>query len=209
MKTCDMELVMIRHGQTPGNAERRYVGAVDEPLSELGREQAFAAGAFPGINRVYVSTLARTRETAAIMFPNAVQVVVDGVQEMDFGVFAGRTAAEMEDDEQYRKWVDSYCMLQCPGGEARDGFTRRVCSSLASMLHEAHSRGEARVVLVAHGGTMMAALDTFGDGSRSYYDWHVGNCEGYLIAVDLHDTTKSEGISLTPVASGAVADFLK
>ena len=208
MKSRDMELVIIRHGQTPGNAKRRYVGAVDEPLSELGREQARDAGSYPEISRVYVSTLARTHETAAIMFPNAAQVVVEGVQEMDFGVFAGRTAAEMEDDEQYREWVDSYCMSPCPGGEDRDGFTRRVCSSLASMLREAFARGEERVILVAHGGTMMAALDTFGDGSRSYYDWHVGNCEGYLIAVDLHDPSSLEGISFAPVASGAVADFL-
>ena len=203
-----MELVIIRHGQTPGNAERRYVGVLDQPLSELGREQALAAGVFPTVKRVYVSTLVRTHETAAILFPNAQQVVVEGIQEMDFGVFADRTADEMQDDEEYRAWVDSFCTLPCPGGEARDGFTERVSTSIARMLREAHARGERRVILVAHGGTMMASLDTFGDGSRSYYEWNVGNCEGHLIAVDLQDAAHPEGISFTPLASGAIADFL-
>ena len=208
MQPADMELLIIRHGQTPGNSQRRYVGAIDQPLTELGREQARAAGVFPNIERVYVSTLRRTHETASILFPNASQVVVDGVQEMDFGVFAGRSADEMQDDDEYRAWVDSYCTAPCPGGESRDGFTDRVCASLERLLREAHARRERRVILVAHGGTMMAAFDRFGDGSRSYYEWHVGNCEGYLADVRFGGDGSRRSLSLVPKASGAIADFL-
>jgi len=85
----------MRHGQTPGNSERRYVGALDQPLSEQGRAEALAAGVLPKVKRVYVTTLKRTHETASICFPNAEQVEVEGLQEMDFGDFAGRSADEM------------------------------------------------------------------------------------------------------------------
>lgn len=199
-----MELIIIRHGQTPGNAARRYVGALDQPLSELGREQARSAGEFGEVERVYVSTLSRTHETASLMFPAAEQVIVEDIQEMDFGAFAGRTADEMEDDADYRTWVESFCTLPCPGGEARADFEERVCAALERLLRDADERGEQRIILVAHGGTMMASLDRFGDGSRAYYEWLVGNCEGYLIDVDL----SSDAVRFTPKASGAVRDFL-
>ena len=180
-----MELVLIRHGQTPGNALHRYVGALDQPLSENGRAQARAAGVHEGVGLVYVSTMRRAKETAAIMFPNAHQIEVPGVQEMDFGAFADRSADEMSDDPDYQRWVDSYCTLPCPGGESRDEFTDRVCHALELFLRAAAARGEQRVILVAHGGTMMASLSRFGDGSREYYEWLVGNCEGYRLQVDL------------------------
>ena len=180
-----MELVLIRHGQTPGNAARQYVGALDQPLSEKGREEAREAGPFPNIPLVYVSKMRRAQETASIMFPNAKQVVVPGVEEMNFGAFGGRSADEMENDPDYQAWVESWCTLPCPGGESRAAFTDRVAASLDAFLREAQERGELRVILGAHGGTMMASMSRFGDGSRDYYEWLVGNCEGYRLAVDL------------------------
>lgn len=184
-----IEFVIIRHGQTPGNEQRRYVGALDQPLSEKGRAQAEAARVSAPVKRVYVSTLKRTHETAALMFPAAEQVVVKGIQEMDFGVFAGRSADEMENDGEYRAWVEGNCEGRCPGGESRDEFSDRICESLAGLLRDASARGEREVVLVAHGGTMMASFDRFADGSRTYYEWLVGNCKGYRVDVILHDDT--------------------
>lgn len=179
-----MELILIRHGQTPGNEERRYVGVLDQPLSDSGRAQARASGAHGDVGRVYVSTLRRTHETAALMFPNAEQVVVEGIQEMDFGAFAGRSADEMADDPEYRAWVEGECLAPCPGGESRDQLTDRVCASLERLLREAQARGEEQLVMVAHGGTMMAFLDRYGnDPAKKYWEWLVGNCEGYRIAL--------------------------
>ena len=182
-----MELILIRHGLTPGNGERRYVGTIDQPLSEEGRAQAHAAGAHPDVKRVYVSTLRRTHQTAAIMFPNAEQVVFEGVQEMDFGAFAGRTADEMADDPDYRAWVDGGCLGNCPGGESHAKFCDRVCAAMEKLLINAEARGEEQLVMVAHGGTMMAFFDRFVPGQRPYWEWLVGNCEGYRIAVSCED----------------------
>ena len=183
----ELEFVIIRHGMTPGNERKRYVGALDQPLSETGRAQAHAqaaciASVLPDVERVYVSVLQRTHETAAILFPGVKQVIVEGIQEMDFGVFAGRSADEMEDDAQYRAWVDSYCEDPCPGGEARSQFTERVCAGIERLLRDACERGERRVVLVAH----VAALSRFVvDDDRSYYEWNTSNCGGYRMVADV------------------------
>lgn len=187
-----VELVIIRHGRTPGNDERRYVGIVDQPLSDAGREQARASSSgladkLPDVQRVYVSVLRRTSETASILFPEASQVVVEGIQEMNFGEFAGRTADEMSDDAAYRAWVEGNCEGRCPSGESKDEFTDRVCCAMEKLVRDAHSRGERRVVVVAHGGTLMASMSRFADGGRTYYEWHVGNCEGYRMRAHLDE----------------------
>ena len=191
-----VELILIRHGLTPGNEQKRYVGALDQPLSDAGRAQARAAGVHGAVRRVYVSPLRRTHETAAIMFPQAEQVVVEGVQDMDFGAFAGRSADEMSDDAAYRAWVEGECTGRCPGGESQAELTDRVCAALDALLRQAAARGERQLVMVAHGGTMMAFLDRHAhDADRKYWDWLVGNCEGYRLGVECGE----DGIALASI----------
>ena len=182
-----MELVIMRHGATPGNVRRQYVGALDHPLSDIGRQQAHDAGVFPEVERVYVTSLSRTHETAAICFPNAEQIQIEGLQEMNFGVFAGRTADEMVDDADYRAWVDGMCVGRCPGGESRAESSERICAAMTGLLQRAQQAGEDRVILVAHGGTMMAAMSEFSvdHPERDYFEWHVPNCQGYRIDATL------------------------
>lgn len=200
---ASLELVLIRHGQTSGNAARRYVGAIDEPLSDAGRGQARAAGVHPEVGRVYVSCKCRARETAALMFPNAEQVVVRGIEEMDFGAFGGRSADDMESDGAYRAWVEGGCEGRCPGGESRAEFSDRVCAALVQLCHDAAGRGEERVVVVAHGGTQMAFLSRFAPGQRAYYEWLTGNCEGYSLSVRLGAGDQGESAEPgEPTASG-------
>ena len=172
-----MRALLLRHGATAGNEARRYVGRrTDEPLSEWGRAQCLRAGRWDLAGRVYTSPLLRARQTAAICFPHAVQVPLEGLAEFDFGDFEGRTADEMEHDAAYRRWVESNCEGTCPGGESLADFVARTWEALDFALRDAEGHRDERVVVVAHGGTVMAALDGF-------YDKSVGNCEGYLAEV--------------------------
>lgn len=177
----------MRHGPTPGNEAHRYVGAIDQPLSPTGRVAAVHAGIHPEIPEVYVTTLKRTHETASICFPNARQIECEGLQEMDFGAFGGRTADEMEDDPEYRAWVDGWCVGQCPGGESRAESTSRICRALTQLIARANAEGKKRIILVAHGGTMMAALSTYcvDAPERDYYEWLTGNCGGYRMDAEV------------------------
>ena len=94
-----MLIYFLRHGATACNAEGRYQGRRDIPLSPAGRAALGPADFSP--EAVYVSPLARAAETAAILFPAAAQIPVPALAEMDFGVFEGRTWREMEHDGDY------------------------------------------------------------------------------------------------------------
>ena len=174
-----MLIVLLRHGETVYNEQRRYQGATDMPLSERGRAKLRADD--NALDEVIVTPLCRTKQTAAILFPNAKQIVCDDLREMDFGDFEGRTYDEMKDDAAYGAWLDSGCETACPNGESRAAFCERVCHAFEACVDEASARGEALLVIVAHGGTQMAALSRFVLPHRDYYEWNAPNAGGFVL----------------------------
>lgn len=174
-----MQIVLIRHAQTPGNALRRYIGRTDEPLSREGICAAEAAGAIPEVRQVFVTPLCRTRQTAHILFPNAEQTVLPALREMDFGDFENRNADEMYDDTTYRAWVDGGCLGACPNGEATTEFTARVCEGFRTALRGIPA-DVRQAFFVVHGGVIMAIMSHFARPEISYYDAWVKNCAGYV-----------------------------
>jgi alpha-ribazole phosphatase len=185
-----MEVMLMRHGRTAANMERRYCGATDEPLCPEGVALVRLSGADGSTTQVYVSPLLRAMETARIKFPNAVLVTVHDLMEMNFGVFEGRTADEMVHDPDYVKWLESNCTQCCPGGEQMDDFADRVCAAFDRIVRESIGHGDAQLVVVAHGGTLMAILSRYGHPGRSYYEWYVDNCCGYRARLDETTWTK-------------------
>ena len=172
-----MRIWLIRHGLTRLGEEKRYQGALDEGLSECGHAELKRADFTPP--RVYVSPMLRARETAAILFPEAEQIVVPDLREMDFGVFEGRGWWEMEQDAAYRAWVDGGCLSRCPGGEDRVEFSARVCKTMEALLQTGED-----LVIVAHGGTQMAVLERWGKPEREYYRWQTSCGCGFLLSYD-------------------------
>ena len=126
-----MIIELIRHGDTPWMAERRYQGRSDIPLSEAGKKKLQASPHKPAV--VYVSGMKRAVQTAEAIFPDAEQIVIPAFNEMDFGDFEGKSADEMADDPSYRAWVDGNCEGQCPGGESKDAFSERVCTAFSAL----------------------------------------------------------------------------
>ena len=178
-----MTVELIRHGATAYVGERRYQGQTDVPLSPEGIS-ALQADVRP-LDRVYVSPMKRAQQTASVLFPAAVQIPVPGLEEMNFGDFEGRTPDEMETDEAYRSWVDSGCEDPCPTGESKEEFSRRACSAFAALLDDALARGEEEVVIVAHGGVLMAVMDRFSLPRRPYFSWHCSCGGSYILDAEI------------------------
>lgn len=173
-------MLLLRHGKTASNETNRYCGRTDEPLSSAGFAEAYACGINSAALRVYVSPMLRAVQTAQICFSNATQIPVYDFREMDFGDFEGRTADEMVNDAAYRAWVDAGCLTECPNGEAMYGFSVRVCNAFDALVKNAIEQKENRIVMVAHGGTIMVIMNRYAYPKRSYYyDWYVRNCCGY------------------------------
>ena len=175
-----MKVWLLRHGSTALSEARRYQGRLDEGLSEKGKAALCKAGL--SLQRVYVSPARRARETAAILFPGSRQRVVEDLREMDFGAFEGRGWWEMEQDPDYRNWVDGGCMGSCPGGEGRALFSARVCAAFEGILQE--EKESAELAVIAHGGTQMSVLERWGEPERVYYQWQSPCGGGWLLNWD-------------------------
>lgn len=170
---------IIRHGFTAGNLKRKYIGITDEVLSKEGINALSVLRKFPDVERVYVSSLRRTSESAAILFPNARQICRAELDEMNFGVFEGRSAMEMLDDAEYRAWVDSDCLAACPGGEDKETFQNRVCAAFLDILEMEARSGSKSVNFMVHNGTIMAVLARFARPKRDYFSWSTENGGGW------------------------------
>ena len=164
-----MKLYLLRHGLTEYNAKHYYQGKQDLPLSEAGRARLVRADF--DMDVVYVTPLMRTAQTAEILFPTARLEVVEGLKEMDFGIFEGRSDAEMAGEPVYEAWIKSEWQLPCPEGEAWADFADRSCAAVDRLIRDAHARGAEKLVIVAHGGTQMAVLHRHALPARRLVDW--------------------------------------
>lgn len=183
-----MLIYLIRHGETEYNAEKRYQGTRDIPLSDAGRAGLHKADFIPDV--LYVSPLTRARQTAEILFPGIPQIPVQDLREMCFGSFEGRNYIEMEHDPEYLAWVASNSETACPDGERKAEFCERTCKAFAGVVDEALAKGVQRLAIVAHGGTQMASLERFARPARGYYDWCAGNGGGFVLDVSRWKTDR-------------------
>ena len=179
-----MLIYLIRHGETVFNSEKRYQGSLDISLSEAGLKKLTAADFCPEV--VYTSHLRRTRETARAIFPEAKLVPVRDLREMSFGDYEGCTQAELAEDETHQVWLTSGFTGRCPNQEeSHEQFVERTCRAFSDLVDQALSRGEKRLVIVAHGGTQMAVMSSFVGGEKRYGQWLTGNAGGYILETSL------------------------
>ena len=170
-----MELYFIRHGRTPGNKEKRYVGKTDESIlpesAALLRERA-ARGEYGNPEILFVSPMRRCIETAGIIYPEMEMHVIRDFRECDFGSFEGRNYSELSGDPDYQNWIDSGGTMPFPGGESMEVMTDRVMKGFYEALDIADGRDAAFVV---HGGTIMAVMSRIDGGD--FYDYQIDNGE--------------------------------
>lgn len=149
-------VVIARHGETPWNAEGRFQGQADVPLSDHGRRQAEELAARlagePPFTALYASDLARAFETATIVGRRLglVPVPEPGLREIDVGSWSGLLRAEIEErwPGSIERWVRGG---EVPDGETRQALAARVAAAAVTTA-ERHPGG--RVLLVAHGGVI-------------------------------------------------------
>ena len=145
---------LLRHGQTAHNIDRRFSGNNDNPLTDLGRDQAAAAaqrlGVLASISAVVASPLPRAQETAGIVAASlGIDVVVeDGLRETDFGDWEGYTFSEVK--ERWPAELDAWladASVAPPNGESFAATERRVRKARDSVLAR---HGGQTVLLVSH-----------------------------------------------------------
>ena len=168
------KITLIRHGKTVGNLEKRYIGTTDEPLCLEG-ENEIKKRCYPQADQVFCSPLLRCRETAKLIYPESLPLVIEDLKETNFGLFEGKNYSELSSNPKYQDWIDSGGTMAFPGGESKEEALKR---SLDGFLECIDLSGDAKnISLVVHGGTIMAILSHLFGGD--YYSYHVENGEGY------------------------------
>ena len=146
--------LLLRHGETPLSAERRFAGRGDIPLTEEGLRQAAAAAdrlaARGGIDLIVSSPLLRARQTAETV-ARATGVPLqadDGLAELDFGEWEGLTMAEASRrwPEEVTAWLGNVDVAP-PGGESFAAAIARVGAALDRLLAAHRFRA---LLLVSH-----------------------------------------------------------
>jgi broad specificity phosphatase PhoE len=205
MPEAARHLLLVRHGQSVWNAEDRWQGQADPPLSELGEAQAREAArrmAERGFSLVVASDLQRARRTAEILAA-AVGMGVRleaGLREIDVGEWEGLTRAEIKArwPRELTDW--SQGRRESPlGGETRSHLAERARSTLTRLAAEAGA-GE-RILVVTHGALIRGLDRALGVPSETMPNlggrWYQADGNGALVPgavvslADPEDTTLS------------------
>jgi broad specificity phosphatase PhoE len=154
-----VRLLLARHGESMWNAERRFQGSTDVPLSARGRAQAQALtrGLRPyRVRAAYASPFRRARETAelALQGTGVPVVVLDELRELSLGQWEGCTVEEIRarDGDPYVAWLRAPHDCPPPGSEPLPVVSERVRAAV-DRIAAAHPNGDD-VLVVAHGGVI-------------------------------------------------------
>jgi broad specificity phosphatase PhoE len=159
-----MRLILVRHGATDWNQQRRIQGLSNMGLNETGRGQAEAlAQALKDVkvDAIYTSPLRRAQETARAIarFHKAEVVTVDGLTELDVGEVDGLTYEEMRlrHSEFFTKWMADFTSVRLPGGGTVPELRDRCCAAIQDIVKKQQpgtggkcDEGEKVVVAVTH-----------------------------------------------------------
>ena len=203
-----MRLVLLRHGPTEWNAEKRIQGQIDNPLSELGVKQVKRVRLSDELRQLawYTSPLKRARETAALL--GISPKVEPALTEMHWGDWEGeilkplrkRLGDEMRDNEARGL---QFCP---PGGESPAQVQHRLKVWLKQLAVKNEDcgaivhKGIIRCMYALASGWDMRGDSPIGFDWRQAHEFHL-NDSGKLI--DSYRSFKiSQGI-FTPPPSGS------
>ena len=200
-------LLLLRHGQSVWNAEGRWQGQADPPLSPLGEEQARDAAERLATREAFTtlvtSDLGRARRTAEILAEVlGLDVWVDpGLREIDVGIWTGLTRDEINAGwpGELADWSEGRSESP-PGGETRTALTERAKSTLLRLAEEA-SPGD-RLLVVSHGALIRnldrrLGLEPHGIGNLAGR-WYEANGDGGLSPGDLVSLADPDAWTLSP-----------
>ncbi len=155
-----MKVILLRHGRTAWNAERRYQGQADPPLDEVGRRQAFeVAGLVAALepDLLISSDAARARQTAdPIAAVTGLPLRLEPrLRERSLGHWEGLTRDEVAEryPDEYADWLAGRDVSR-RGGESREQVAARALEAFTELPRLQVA------VLVTHSATAMALCNS-------------------------------------------------
>ncbi|HEU5436921.1 MAG TPA: histidine phosphatase family protein [Telluria sp.] len=163
--TAPTNIILIRHGETAWNAERRLQGHIDIALNARGQAQAHAlAGALAGtrLDAIIASDLGRAWQTAAALAAGRELTVTQdpALRERCYGGFEGLLYADIEAayPVEFAAWQSRDIDALMPAGErCAESFRQFYQRAIGAILGWAARCPGKTIAIVAHGGVLECA----------------------------------------------------
>lgn len=151
-----VRLILIRHGVTEWNSDKRYCGSRDIGLNDEGRSQVkLLSDKLNALrfDKVYYSHKKRAMQTARILFNQAGMIPSRGLREISFGMIEGLKHEEVRRKHAsvYENWLKDPFTNNIPRAEPMNSFKNRVESSMRSIVR---SNSGKTIAVVCHGGVI-------------------------------------------------------
>lgn len=192
-------ICFIRHGMTEANADGRYIGITDLPLSSEGAQALYdklEKYEYPPAQKVYTSPLKRCKQTVSILQPNRLTVELPELVEMDFGDFENKKVADIMDTDEYKQFIKGGLDNPPPNGESLRDVVNRCYKALQMIISDMMYEGITNVAVVTHGGIIMNMLSCFGVPKRQPMDYSCDFGEGFEVMVTASMWQRSEAFEV-------------
>lgn len=155
-----LEILLIRHGQTDWNRDRRIMGRTDVPLNRTGRAEAKGlARALRDvrIDAVYTSPVLRAVQTAKLLLNGRKRRVAHAhdMAEIDYGLWIGKTFDEVIPEKAFHVYHKTPHKACPPGGEPMCDVYRRAVQFIEK-IRRRHKKG--RIAVVSHADVIKTIL---------------------------------------------------
>lgn len=167
-------LILIRHGETHYNRDRRYQGHKDTPLTRKGKKQAKDIAlrlSNEPLDAIYSSDLKRTRYTAEVInrYHSLMINILPQLREIDFGGWEGKTHDEIQREWKglLDEWENEPSKIRIPRGESIKDLAERIRSTIKKIVS---NHPDQRVAVITHGGPIRIILiDALGLGLDDWW----------------------------------------
>ena len=184
MKTLKIHL--IRHGATDANVLGQYIGCrTDMPISPEGLNELRLlkeSNDYPEIDLLYSSPMLRAKQTGAVIYPEKEIIGVENLKEYDFGDFEGKTANELENDPEFKKWAAGK-LTAPPNGETNSDFIKRLCVGLNQIVVDMLEKNAQSAGVIMHGGAIMMLLGATAVPRHKPVEWTADPGKGYSLLI--------------------------
>ena len=153
-------LILVRHGETDWNIQRRLAGSTNEPmLTDLGKKQSVLLAeklATLDVNVVYCSKLKRAIQTTEIIYKKVKRPIIftEGLNERSWGIYEG-TNSEQVFKKLDKMDINRRFNYKPKGGESWKEFEKRILVTIEEIVKKNEGK---TVVLVTHGGVIRALI---------------------------------------------------
>lgn len=176
----------IRHGAISSTLKGRYIGTTDVPLSQEGKAELQRMDSeldYPYAKVVFSSPLKRCTQTARVLYPDLKPLVIEHLSECNFGEWENKSADELRDNDDFKKWLAGDNSVKPPRGESNADFLRRICLIFENIVDGLMKTGTTDAVIITHGGVMSSLLSVYGLPQAKPFDWACDNGYGYSLRI--------------------------